>query len=92
MQLIPAFSRVEGQPKTYVQNNIAAHADEVWQLLEQGALVYVCGDASRMTPDVRATLAAIYGAKTGASAEDTETWLNDFAAQGRYLADVWASN
>jgi cytochrome P450/NADPH-cytochrome P450 reductase len=90
-KLIPAFSRVEGQPKTYVQNNIKAHADEAWRLIEQGAVVYICGDASRMAPDVRATLAAIYREKTGGSADAAEAWLRNLAAQGRYLTDVWAS-
>ena len=58
-ELHTAFSRGEG-PKTYVQNLIAAEKDRVWALIEQGAIVYVCGDGGKMEPDVKATLVAIY--------------------------------
>ncbi len=89
--LVTAFSRVAGQPRTYVQDAIAAHADEVWALLERGATVYVCGEASRMAPAVRAAFGAIYQRQTGADEAQAEAWLNGLAAAGRYLADVWAS-
>ena len=91
-QLSTSFSRVEGQPKCYVQDEIHARRDEVWQLLEVGAVVYVCGDASRMAPDVRRTFAAIAGEKASVNAKEAERWLENLAAQNRYLVDVWASN
>jgi len=85
-----AFSRLVGQPKTHVQDQMRAHADEVWQMIHDGAMIYVCGDASRMEPDVRETLTAIYQAKTGASAQQAEDWLAQLTQTNRYLADVWA--
>jgi cytochrome P450/NADPH-cytochrome P450 reductase len=91
-QLATSFSRVEGAKKCYVQDEIYARRDEVWRLLEAGAVVYVCGDASRMAPDVRRTFAAIVGEKASLKAKDAERWLNDLTAQNRYLVDVWASN
>ena len=87
-----SFSRLDEQKKCYVQNDIYALRDEVWQLIEQGAVIYVCGDASRMAPDVRLTFAAIYREKTRASDADAERWLNSLTAQNRYLVDVWAAN
>ena len=39
-----------GQPKIYVQQAIREQADEVWRLLQQEAVIFVCGDASRMAP------------------------------------------
>jgi cytochrome P450/NADPH-cytochrome P450 reductase len=89
-QVYTAFSRVEGQPKTYVQDQIRTHADEVWQQIQDGAVIYVCGDASRMEPDVRKTFVAIYQAKTGASAREAEDWMAQMTSENRYLADVWA--
>jgi cytochrome P450/NADPH-cytochrome P450 reductase len=86
------FSRVEGQPKIYVQQLILKCQDEVWQLIEAGAVIYVCGDASKMAPDVRAAFATIYRAKTGAGEQQAEAWLNELSAQQRYLTDVWASS
>ena len=90
--LATSFSRVEGQQKCYVQNEIYARRDEVWQMIEDGAIVYVCGDAARMAPDVRRTFAAVYREKTGAGETEAERWLNDLAAQNRYLVDVWAAS
>ena len=90
--LATAFSRVGGEQKCYVQNEIYTRRDEVWQMIEDGAVVYVCGDAARMAPDVRRTFAAVYREKTGASEIETEEWLNDLAAQNRYLVDVWAAS
>ena len=92
VQLSTSFSRVAGQAKCYVQNEIYTRRDEVWQMLEAGAIVYVCGDASRMAPDVRRTFTAIYIEKTGKSGGDAEIWLNELTANNRYRLDVWASN
>jgi cytochrome P450/NADPH-cytochrome P450 reductase len=92
VRLSTSFSRVEGQKKCYVQDEIYALRDDVWQMLDADAVVYVCGDASRMAPDVRRTFAAIYREKMGASATQAEQWLNKLTAQNRYLVDVWAAN
>ncbi len=91
-RLSTSFSRVKGEPKCYVQNEIYVRRDEVWQLLEAGAVVYVCGDAGRMAPDVARTFSAIFSEKTGANRGEAELWLNDMTAQNRYLVDVWSSN
>lgn len=91
-ELVTSFSRLDPQQKAYVQDDLYARRDAVWQLLQDGAIIYVCGDASRMAPDVRRTFAAIYSEKTGASLADAEQWLNELTAQNRYLVDVWASN
>ena len=88
-ELRTAFSRGEG-PKTYVQNLIAAEKDRVWALIEQGAIVYVCGDGSRMEPDVKATLMTIYRDKTGADTDAAARWIDDLGAKNRYVLDVWA--
>ena len=55
-----AFSRHDGK-KTYVQDLLKDQADRVRALIEQGAIVYVCGDGGRMEPDVKRALAAICG-------------------------------
>jgi cytochrome P450/NADPH-cytochrome P450 reductase len=91
-RLLPAFSRLEGQPKTYVQDLILQNRDEVWQLIEQGAVIYICGDATSMAPAVRQAFATIYREKTGADEQTAEEWLNILTTNRRYLVDVWASN
>jgi cytochrome P450/NADPH-cytochrome P450 reductase len=92
LTLYPAFSRLEGQPRTYVQDRLRAEGGAVWDLLQQGAVVYVCGDAGAMEPAVRAALQAIHGEKTGASASTSAEWLDHLRAEGRYFTDVWASS
>ena len=50
-----AFSRHDGK-KTYVQDLLKAEGERVAALIDQGAIVYVCGDGGRMEPDVKRTL------------------------------------
>jgi cytochrome P450 / NADPH-cytochrome P450 reductase len=88
-ELHTAFSRAEG-PKTYVQNLVAAQKDKVWSLIEQGAIIFVCGDGGKMEPDVKATLMAIYQEKTGSNADAASRWIDDLGTKSRYVLDVWA--
>ena len=85
-QVITAFSRIDEQQKCYVQDELYARRDEVGQLLEAGAVVYVCGDASRMAPDVRRTFVAIVSEKTGGNEKEAERWVENLSAQNRYLS------
>jgi cytochrome P450/NADPH-cytochrome P450 reductase len=88
-EIYTAFSRAEG-PKTYVQNLIAAERQRVWSLIEQGAIIYVCGDGGKMEPGVKAALVAIYRERSGADAEAAQRWIDDLGAKNRYVLDVWA--
>jgi cytochrome P450 / NADPH-cytochrome P450 reductase len=89
VELHTAFSRAEG-PKTYVQNLVAAERERVWSLIEQGAIVYVCGDGGKIEPDVKAALVAIYRERKGVDAEAGQRWIEDLGAKNRYVLDVWA--
>jgi cytochrome P450 / NADPH-cytochrome P450 reductase len=88
-ELFTAFSRGDG-PKTYVQNLVAAEQDRVWKLIEDGAIIYVCGDGGKMEPDVKAALVAIYRERSGADAHAGQRWIEDLGARNRYVLDVWA--
>jgi len=89
VELHTAFSRSEG-PKTYVQDLVTAQKDRVWSLIEQGAIVYVCGDGGKMEPDAKAALVAIYRERSGADADAAQRWIDDLGAKNRYVLDVWA--
>jgi len=88
-ELHTAFSRGDG-PKTYVQHLLAEQKDRVWALIEQGAVIFVCGDGSKMEPDVKATLVALYRERTGADAAAGQRWIDDLGVANRYVLDVWA--
>ena len=88
-ELHTAFSRGDG-PKTYVQHLLAEQKDRVWALIEQGAVIFVCGDGAKMEPDVKATLIALYRDRTGADAAAGQRWIDDLGVANRYVLDVWA--
>ncbi len=88
-ELHTAFSRGDG-PKTYVQHLVAAQKDRVWGLIENGAIIYVCGDGGKMEPDVKAALVAIYRERSGADADAGLRWIEQMGANNRYVLDVWA--
>jgi cytochrome P450/NADPH-cytochrome P450 reductase len=73
-----------------VQHLIAAQKEKVWNLIEQGAITYVCGDGGKMEPDVKAALVAIYRKRTGSDADAGQRWIDDLGAKNRYVLDVWA--
>ncbi|MEU1598001.1 cytochrome P450 [Streptomyces sp. NPDC005708] len=89
-QVHTAFSAVTGHPARFVQNAIADAADTVWQAIEDGAYIYVCGDGRRMAPAVREALAAIYRQHTGSDDEAAQQWLAQLEADERYQQDVFA--
>ena len=84
-----AFSRVPGQPRQYVQDSIQDHGDDVWSLLEQGAHVFVCGNARTIAPAVRAALTAIHHQHAGGPMADSEAWLSVLRSDHRYVEDIW---
>ncbi len=73
-----------------MQHVLAAQKDKVWPLIEQGAIVYVCGDGGRMEPDVKAALVAIHREKSGGDAAASARWIEEMGTTNRYVLDVWA--
>ena len=83
-----AWSR-QGEHKVYVQHKIAEHAAEVWSWLQQGAHVYVCGDATRMARDVEKALLEVIAGQGKLSRDEAEDYLNDMREDKRYQRDVY---
>jgi len=91
MELFVACSRMDAK-KMYVQDLIREHWRAVWKLLDAGAKIYVCGDGSRMEPDVRRALGEMYRVQTRTDEAGSERWLADLTRQNRYVLDVWAGS
>ncbi len=87
--LFTAFSRHDANEKEYVQHKIYQYKDEVWQMMQDGGVIFICGDGGKMEPDVRKTLDAIYLEKT--NNKSTESWVDQLIKEQKYLTDVWVS-
>ena len=83
-----AFSR-DGAEKIYVQQRLRERGKELYAWLQNGAHLYVCGDAKHMAKDVHAALLDVAVTHGGLSAEDAAAWLSDLLQQGRYARDVY---
>lgn len=83
-----AFSR-DGAEKYYVQHAMRAKARELYQWLQRGAHVYVCGDATRMAPDVHQTLIDIVAEQSGQTIDAATDVVNGWLQEGRYARDVY---
>lgn len=83
-----AFSRDTAE-KRYVQHVMAEQARELYSWLEDGAVIYVCGDAERMAPDVDAALTRIIAGQSGITDEAAAERLLGLRKDGRYLRDVY---
>jgi sulfite reductase alpha subunit-like flavoprotein len=57
--------------------------------LQDGAIFYVCGDASRMAKDVDQALRTIAQDEGAMSEEDASTWVKNLLKERRYLKDVY---
>lgn len=83
-----AFSR-DGGEKVYVQHRLWERRRDVFDWLEGGAHLYVCGDEKHMAKDVHTTLKAIVADVGGGSEADAEAHLAGLAKAGRYQRDVY---
>ena len=83
-----AFSRDQAH-KIYVQQRIRQSGKDLYAWLENGAHLYVCGDAARMAKDVHAALRDVIVQHGGRSVEDAEIYLSELITQRRYARDVY---
>lgn len=87
-RLDPAFSR-DKKPRTYVQDKLRQRAADVYAWLEDGASLYICGDANNMAPDVHVALRDIVSEHGGKDAEAAEEYLTELKRDHRYRLDVY---
>ena len=83
-----AWSRDQVE-KVYVQHKMLEKKAELWSWLNDGAVFYVCGDASRMAKDVDQALRTIAQEEGSMSEEDAGAWVKSLQKERRYLKDVY---
>lgn len=87
-RLDTAFSR-DSTRKIYVQDRMIEQASQFWSWLQEGASIYVCGDASRMAKDVHSALSQIVREQAAMSAEAAEEYVGALKEEHRYHRDVY---
>lgn len=83
-----AFSR-DGSEKVYVQHRLRERGRDVYEWLEDGAWLYVCGDAAQMAPDVHTALVELISEHGGFDADGAEEYLAELRRDRRYRLDVY---
>ncbi|MCY9805443.1 assimilatory sulfite reductase (NADPH) flavoprotein subunit [Vibrio scophthalmi] len=87
-QLDVAFSR-DQQDKVYVQHRLLENGQQLWQWIEEGAYLYVCGDATRMAKDVHEALIEVVQEHGKLSKEKAEELITTLRKEKRYQRDVY---
>lgn len=88
LRLDSAFSRDQEQ-KLYVQHKMLEHGEELFSWLEEGAYIYVCGDAQRMAKDVESALHSIIQDYGNLDLVQAREYIKRLRQQKRYLRDVY---
>ena len=83
-----AWSRDAGQ-KFYVQDRMREVGADLWRWLEDGAHVYVCGDAKRMAKDVEAAMVEIATTAGKKSPDEAVTFVSQLKKDKRFQLDVY---
>ncbi|EIY2677622.1 TPA: NADPH-dependent assimilatory sulfite reductase flavoprotein subunit [Raoultella planticola] len=83
-----AWSR-DQQQKVYVQDKLREQGAELWRWINDGAHIYVCGDANRMAKDVEQTLLDVIAEFGAMDAEAADEFLSELRVERRYQRDVY---
>lgn len=88
LKLSLAFSRDQGE-KIYVQDRLRQEASTLFDYLDQGATIFICGDAKVMAKSVTETLEDLYQKRHHATADEAREWLRTLKASKRLCLDVY---
>lgn len=87
LRLTTAFSR-DQEDKIYVQDKLLENASDVWQWIQNGALIYVCGDV-KMSRGVDETLKLIFIEEGNLNQKEASEYLKTLIKEKQYLKDVY---
>lgn len=88
-KLYTSFSR-EGDKKMYVQDNILKHSNEIGQkIMNENAVVFVCGDAKNMMRDVKNAIISAVAKYSNMPNAEAEDYVNTLQKNYQYIQDTW---
>lgn len=88
LRLDLAFSR-DQEEKIYVQHRLWEQRASLFDWIQNGAYLYVCGDAEKMAKDVEITLLRIAKDQGPFNEEEAKSWLKALRQSRRYLTDLY---
>ena len=83
-----AWSR-DQKEKVYVQDKLRQQGAELWRWINDGAHIYVCGDANRMAKDVEQALLEVIAEFGAMDIEAADEFLSELRIERRYQRDVY---
>ncbi|MBJ4955128.1 NADPH-dependent assimilatory sulfite reductase flavoprotein subunit [Salmonella enterica subsp. enterica serovar Goldcoast] len=83
-----AWSR-DQKDKVYVQDKLRQQGAELWRWINDGAHIYVCGDANRMAKDVEQALLEVIAEFGAMDIEAADEFLSELRVERRYQRDVY---
>jgi sulfite reductase (NADPH) flavoprotein alpha-component len=83
-----AFSR-DQKEKIYVQHRLLEQQKDIYNWLNKGANIYLCGDMKQMARDVQNTLLQIFETEGGMSEEKAQEYLKQLKKEKRFQTDVY---
>lgn len=88
LRVITAFSRVEGQPREYVQDRVLEHSSDVVKFLHSDSTFYICGRAA-MAREVEKAVGEVVRKANEWTKEEVDSWTKTIKRRGQWQEDVW---
>lgn len=88
MHLATAFSR-DQREKIYIQDRVREHGMVIWDLLQKGARIYLCGSSGKMPEAVRKALEDVIAKEGGMEENEAEETLRGMVKAGRFRQETW---
>ncbi|SCV03343.1 LAME_0H09670g1_1 [Lachancea meyersii CBS 8951] len=89
-EMVVAHSRLPNKPRSYVQHKLIEREDEIFKLIaNEGAFIYVCGDAKGMAQGVHSAFVTILSRGKKCTEKEAAEMIKMFKSSGKYQEDVW---
>ncbi|KAF1888781.1 hypothetical protein Lal_00036823 [Lupinus albus] len=84
-----AFSRDQSQ-KVYVQHKMREQSQRIWNLLAEGAAVYIAGSSTKMPTDVTSAFEEIVSKENEVSSDAAIRWIRALERSGKFHIEAWS--
>ena len=90
MEVVPCFSQPgSGQKGRHVPDALWESRGRLWNLLQDGGRIYVCGSAARLGRSSADVIKRVYMDRVGKNEQESDEWLDGNMTAGVYVRDVY---